>query len=107
MNNNTRILIVTGHYGSGKTEFSVSLAAYAAQNGSFGYEKTAVIDLDIINPYFRSREREKMLNDLGVSVYGSFFGGSGVTAEIPELSPTVRAPLYAKDTFSIFDSGVN
>ncbi|MDR0469728.1 MAG: ATP-binding protein [Peptococcaceae bacterium] len=101
-----RILIVAGHYGSGKTEFSVNLAVYAAQNGSFGYSKTAVVDLDVVNPYFRSRERGDALAELGVKVYGSIYGGS-VTAEIPELSAEVRAPLEDRDAFVIVDAGGN
>ncbi len=106
MLNLPRILLVTGHYGSGKTEFSVSLAVYAAHNGFFGYKKAAIADLDVVNPYFRSREREDMLKELGVDVYGSFFGGS-VTAELPEISPTVRTPMEDKDTFTIVDAGGN
>lgn len=101
-----RILIVAGHYGSGKTEFSINLAMYAAQNGSFGYAATAVVDLDIVNPYFRTRDRSALLEGYGVSVYGSFYGGS-VTAEIPELSAEVRAPLEDKDAFVIVDAGGN
>ncbi len=101
-----RIIIVTGHYGSGKTEFSVSFAVYAACHSMFGYSNMAVVDLDIINPYFRSREREEFLGRYGIPVYGSFYGGS-VTAEIPELSPSVRTPLENKDTFTIVDAGGN
>jgi hypothetical protein len=101
-----RILIVAGHYGSGKTEFAVNLAVCAARSGSFGYGRTAVVDLDVVNPYFRSRERSGMLSGLGVTVYGSFYGGS-VTAEIPELSAEVRAPLEDRDTFVIVDAGGN
>ena len=101
-----RVLLVTGHYGSGKTEFAVSLAVYASEHGFFGYKKAAIADLDVVNPYFRSREREDILNALGVSVYGSFFGGN-VTAELPEISPAVRTPLEDKDTFTIVDAGGN
>lgn len=72
----------------------------------FGYERSALVDLDIVNPYFRSREREELLAGHGISVYGSFFGGS-VTAEIPELSPTVRIPLEDKCTFTVVDAGGN
>lgn len=101
-----RILIVAGHYGSGKTEFSVNLAVRAAGNGSFGFSGTAVVDLDIVNPYFRSRDRGGILSRLGVKVYGSVYGGS-VTAEIPELSAEVRAPLEDQDVFVIVDAGGN
>ena len=48
-----RIKIVIGHYGSGKTEFSVN---YALKLKSLG-EKVALVDLDVVNLYFRSREK--------------------------------------------------
>ena len=41
-----RLLIITGHYGTGKTEFSVNLALDLAEAG----EKVRLADLDIVNP---------------------------------------------------------
>ena len=101
-----RILIIAGHYGSGKTEFAVNLAVYAKKKDAFGYSKVALVDLDVVNPYFRSRDRVDMLKGFGVDVYGSFYGGN-VTAEIPELSALVRAPLEDQNTFTIVDAGGN
>lgn len=48
-----RISIITGHYGTGKTEFAVNLAMAMAAEG----QPVMMADLDIVNPYFRSRER--------------------------------------------------
>ena len=48
----TRFLVVTGNYGSGKTEISLNLALKASHEG-----KTTLVDLDIVNPYFRSGEK--------------------------------------------------
>ena len=98
-----RILIVTGHYGSGKTEFSVSLAM--AQRKA-GISPLAVIDLDIANPYFRSRERRAELEAEGIGVYGSLYN-TEVTAELPALGAGLRAPLENKDTQVIVDAGGN
>ena len=53
-----RLSIITGHYGTGKTEFSVNLALALASDG----EQVMVADLDVVNPYFRSRERRTMLD---------------------------------------------
>ena len=103
---NKRILIITGHYGSGKTEFSVSLALKLAENNVTGYKRIALVDLDIVNPYFRSRERKELLEKAGISVYGDFFGGD-ITAEIPALSADFRTPLEDKDCFTIIDVGGN
>ena len=98
-----RKIIVTGHYGSGKTEFSVSLAMLLATENS---GKLALIDLDVINPYFRSRERRDILKEAGVPVYGSFFD-TEVTAELPALGADVRAPLEDADCRVIIDAGGN
>lgn len=101
-----RVMVVTGHYGSGKTEFSVSLAMLLAEKGIGPYQRLGLCDLDIINPYFRSRERRKMLEERGIPVYGSAYQHD-VTAELPELSADVRAPLEDKNCRTIVDLGGN
>ena len=53
-----RLSIITGHYGTGKTEFAVNLALSLAAGG----ERVMLADLDIVNPYFRSRERRQLLD---------------------------------------------
>jgi len=98
-----RIIIVTGHYGSGKTEFAVSLAMLFTASGA---GKLAIIDLDIVNPYFRSRERRELLNEAGVPVYGSAFD-TDVTAELPALGANLRAPLEDAGCRVIIDAGGN
>jgi len=57
-----RVSILTGHYGTGKTEVSVNLALALAAEG----EQVMLADLDIVNPYFRSRERRPLLGKAGV-----------------------------------------
>ena len=49
-----RLTLVAGHYGTGKTEFAVNLALALAGEGA----QVSLADLDIVNPYFRSRERQ-------------------------------------------------
>jgi len=101
-----RILVVTGHYGSGKTEFCVSLAMRLARLGYGPYKRLALIDLDIANPYFRSRERKEQLEAAGVSVYGNAYEHE-ITAELPALGANIRAPLEDKDCRVIVDVGGN
>ena len=101
-----RIMVVTGHYGSGKTEFCVSLAMRLARMGYGPYERLALIDLDIANPYFRSRERKQQLESAGVSVYGNAYEHE-ITAELPALGANIRAPLEDKDCRVIVDVGGN
>ena len=98
-----RKIIVTGHYGSGKTEFAVSLALLLAAGKT---ERLAIIDLDIVNPYFRSRERRDILEEAGIPVYGSIFK-TEVTAELPALAAEVRTPLEDSDCRVIVDAGGN
>jgi len=62
------IYIITGFYGSGKTEFCVNLAKNIATTSG---EKVTIADLDVINPYFRSREKEAHLAAYGIEVMGS------------------------------------
>jgi len=101
-----RILVVTGHYGSGKTEFCVSLALRLAEKGFGPYRRLALIDLDIANPYFRSRERKALLEAAGVSVYGNAYEHE-ITAELPALGANIRAPLEDEDCRVIIDVGGN
>ena len=67
-----RIIAVAGPFGSGKTEFCVSLAFALRKRTN---ERLAIADLDIENPYFRSRERQASLNAAGVTVYSDPFNG--------------------------------
>jgi len=63
-----RIYIVSGFYGSGKTEFCVNLAMKLAQTYS---QPVTIADLDVINPYFRSREKEAQLAAYGIRIMGN------------------------------------
>ena len=84
-----RKIAVVGHFGTGKTEFAVSLAfALAAE----GIKPLALVDLDIENPYFRSREQGENLEKAGVRVYSDAYGGKSAT-ELQTLDPAIRAPL--------------
>ena len=98
-----RKTVVTGHYGSGKTEFAVSLAMLLSEETD---HKLAMIDLDIVNPYFRSREKRDVLAEAGIPVFGSVFDKE-VTAEIPALGADVRAPLEDETCRVIIDAGGN
>jgi len=114
-----RKIIVTGHYGSGKTEFAVSLALLfsALEVGKSTSSRAkepaancgapvsvALIDLDIINPYFRSRERRELLEAAGVSVFGSVYDKE-LSAELPALGASLRGPLEDASCRVIVDSG--
>ena len=94
-----RILIVAGHYGSGKTEFAVNLAPACARTG----RKTALADLDIVNPYFRSREKKDLLTQAGVRLISSSIASPN--ADLPALPGEVMAAFDEPELFTIFDVG--
>jgi len=102
-NCSARKIIVTGHYGSGKTEFSISLALKLASQNK---HKLSIVDLDIVNPYFRSREKRELLESAGISVYGSTYREEH-TAEFPAVGATIRTPLEDKNCRAIIDAGGN
>lgn len=97
-----RIRVIVGHYGSGKTEFSVNYALNLAEQG----KKTALVDLDIANPYFRSRERQQLLEKRGIRVYSNVFGYD-ITADLPAITACAKAPLEDASGEVVIDAGGN
>lgn len=94
-----RILVLVGNYGSGKTEISLNLALKLARHG----EKVTLVDLDIVNPYFRSSERTELLEKEGVKVYAPSFAMS--TVDVPSLPADIQAVFADKSRRVIFDVG--
>lgn len=99
MQKDKRVRIITGHYGSGKTEFAVNYTLSLAKSGY----KTAIVDLDIVNPYFRSREMEPMFMEKGVRVISSTV--KGLAGDLPALSPEIYAALQDKSYETVIDMG--
>ncbi|MBS4538278.1 ATP-binding protein [Clostridium sp. D2Q-11] len=99
MLNDKRIRVITGHYGSGKTEFAVNYAIKLAKDNN----KVAIADLDVVNPYFRSREKEEVLTNLGIRVIGSSIKGSG--SDLPAISGEVLTPLQDESFEAVLDVG--
>ncbi len=96
-----RIRVIIGHYGSGKTEFSVN---YAIALAKLTERKVALADLDVVNPYFRSRERFAIMEQSGITVYSSQLGNN-VNFDLPSLDAGVLAPLQNDDYDLILDVG--
>lgn len=99
MQKDNRIRIITGHYGSGKTEFAVNYTLRLAESGF----KTAIVDLDIVNPYFRSREMEPMFVEKGIRVISSTI--KGLAGDLPALSPEIYTALQDKNYEAVIDMG--
>lgn len=95
-----RITAVVGHFGSGKTEFSVNYAIDMKKK----YDKVAILDMDIANPYFRSRERQLFLEEQGIDVHHNSFGYD-ITEDLPAISACLKAPLENKEYMAVVDVG--
>ena len=93
-----RIQIITGHYGSGKTEYAVNLALHLAQER----EQVALADMDIVNPYFRSYEQAQRLEDAGIRVIVTSCGG---VADIPAINPEVMSIFQQDKWTGVLDIG--
>ena len=94
-----RVSIITGHYGTGKTELAVNLALALAGEGC----RVMLADLDIVNPYFRSRERRPQLEAAGIQVISSSQACSD--ADVPALPAELLAILENRDIRGILDIG--
>src|SRR5699024_203685 len=99
MLNDNRIRIIVGQYGSGKSEFSANYAIKLAKMG----RKVALADLDIVNMYFRTREKAKELEALGIEVRGSHINTPAI--EVPSVSAEVYTPLQDESYDLILDVG--
>lgn len=95
-----RLIVVVGGYGSGKSEISVNLARFLATTKE---KSVAIADLDIVNPYFRSREASKILDKLGIdSIYPK---ESFAHADLPIILPRIKSAIQAYDGILILDVG--
>ena len=94
-----RVSIITGHYGTGKTEFAVNLALQLAGLN----HQVMVADLDIVNPYFRSRERRDLLQEAGIRLISSSQACSD--ADVPALPAELLTILENRDITGVLDIG--
>ncbi len=88
--------VFMGNYGSGKTEISLNTALQ-------GEGKRILLDMDIVNPYFRSSEHEELLNERGIQVVKPCFANTMV--DVPSLPASIYMPFSEPFDLSIFDAG--
>ena len=99
MKNNQDLLIITGSYGSGKTEYAVNLAVEKHQGGF----PCTLVDLDVVNPYFRSRDVRDLFSNMGIEVVAP--EGAYSHADLPMISPRVKGAIGRTDRTIILDVG--
>ena len=95
------IVIISGNYGSGKTEVAINLAVYRKHQGM----DVRVADLDIVNPYFRTREARSQLAELGIEVV--LPPEQYMQADLPILSRSVSGLIRHPAALTILDVGGN
>jgi hypothetical protein len=95
---NSKITIITGHFGTGKTNFSVNYALWLKSRGC----SVSVADLDIVNPYFRTADFKQLFADNEIRLAVSDFANSAL--DIPSLKLGVQGEL-SKSEHLIIDVG--
>ncbi|MBE3035903.1 MAG: cobalamin biosynthesis protein CobQ [Candidatus Atribacteria bacterium] len=94
-----RIKIFVGSFGSGKTEIAINYSIYCRKS----YAKVAIVDLDIVNPYFRTREAKDTLNFKDIKVIAP--EGEMAYADLPLISPEIKGLIQNPDYCLILDVG--
>ena len=94
-----RLTIFLGHYGSGKTNIAVNYALSLAREG----KRVCIADLDIVNPYFRTKDSEKELSEAGVTLISPRYANTNV--DLPALPPESYRPVQDKSVFGVLDIG--
>lgn len=80
-------IIVCGHYGAGKTNLTVNLALLAAGAG----ERVTVVDMDIVNPYFRTADHQELFLDAGIRLIAPVYANTNL--DLPVLPPSVTTAI--------------
>ena len=97
--NHKRLTLFAGHYGSGKTNIAVNYALMLAGEG----KDVCIADLDIVNPYFRTKDSEKVLKDAGVTLISPQFANTNV--DLPALPAEAYRLVTDKSIYGIMDIG--
>ena len=97
--NLTGIIVVVGNYGSGKTEVSINLAVHRKRDGI----DVCIADLDLVNPYFRTRQAQSSLSKIGIEVV--LPPDQYLQADLPILSPQVAGMIRQPRQLTLLDAG--
>jgi len=96
---NKRIQIFVGGFGSGKTEIAINYSLYCRRR----YNQVAIVDLDIVNPYFRTREVRDNLKQKEIKVIAP--EREMTYADLPQISPEIKGLLQNRQYQVILDVG--
>ena len=96
---NKRLTLFAGHYGSGKTNIAVNYAIKLASEG----KKVCIADLDIVNPYFRTKDSEEELRANGIDLISPQYANTNV--DLPALPAESYRLVQDKSVYGIMDIG--
>ena len=96
---NPKISIFVGHYGSGKTEIALNTAIAEKKR----HEQVILIDLDVVNPFYRSSELQEQLTEQQITVLAPNFVKQNI--DIPSLPPEVKGAIENETARVIIDVG--
>ena len=91
-----RVTIFTWNFWSGKTEISLNYALHLREKNN----KVAVIDLDTINPYFRSREKNELMEEKDIEV---IYPKELKYADLPIVTPDIKKLLQNEKYYGVID----
>ena len=94
-----RLTLFAGHYGSGKTNIAVNYAMLLAREG----KKVCIADLDIVNPYFRTKDSQKELEAAGIDLISPQYANTNV--DLPALPAASYRLVQDKSSYGIMDIG--
>jgi len=94
-----RTTLFAGHYGSGKTNLAINYALRL--RGSI--DKVAICDLDIVNPYFRTKDSENVLRQAGIRFISSAYANTNL--DVPAIPAEAYAIIQEHDLYSVVDVG--
>ena len=94
-----RLTLFAGHYGSGKTNIAVNYSLYLANLGL----PVTVADLDIVNPYFRTKDSAAVLEKAGIELISSPFANSNL--DVPSMPPEVYRLVADRERYGVLDIG--
>jgi MinD-like ATPase involved in chromosome partitioning or flagellar assembly len=97
LGNVNKTTIITGAYGTGKTEFCINYALFCAGSSSVPVK---LADMDVVNPYFRSREKAEFLAKNGVQIIGNLTENTG-NQDLPAISGEVLRAVLAGDALVV------
>lgn len=94
-----RLSLFAGHYGSGKTNIAINYALHLKKS----VNDVCIADMDIVNPYFRTKDSEKELNDAGIKLISLKYANSNV--DLPSLPQEIYGLVQRRESYAVMDIG--